>query len=175
MILCSPSLRCRETAKAVASAQDTGSGPGIEIREKDELRTLHLGAWEGLSVRDVRGKPPPQDAEPLQAFWERISGTWKIILREAAEDGGRDILVVADGALFSAFIGHCLGLGPESMGIFRFSPGSISVLDFPDGPLAGPGVVRCTNCTAHLSSGADMVALPPDMGVDDVCGIDGCF
>ena len=83
--------------------------------------------------------------------------------------------MVADGALFSAFLGHCLGLGSESMGMFRFSPGSLSVLDFPNGPLNGPGVVRCTNCTTHLGPGADAVALPLDVALVDVCGIDGCF
>ena len=170
-ILSSPSLRCQETATAIASAQATGP----EVCEREALRSLHLGAWEGLPAREVRGKPPPPDAEPLEAFWERTAGAWRGVLREAAEGGGRDVLVVADGALFSAFLGHCLSLGPESMGMFRFSPGSLSVLDFPDGPLGGPGVVRCTNCTTHLGPGADTVALPADVALDDVCGIDGCF
>ena len=170
-VLSSPSRRCLETAAAIASAQ----ADGPEVCEKKDLRSLHLGAWEGLSAREARSRPPPPDAEPLEAFWERTAGAWRGVLREAAEGGGRDVLVVADGALFSAFLGHCLGLGSESMGMFRFSPGSLSVLDFPNGPLNGPGVVRCTNCTTHLGPGADAVALPLDVALVDVCGIDGCF
>jgi len=175
LILHSPSQRCRETAVAISSAQTDGPGAGVLLREEEGLRTLHLGAWEGLPAKEVKGRQPPGDSEPLEAFWERTARAWRGVLREAAAGGGRDVLVVGDGAVFSAFVGHCLGLGLESLGMFRFSPGSISVLDFPDGPLGGPGVVRCTNSTAHLGPGADMVALPPGTDVQDVCGIDGCF
>lgn len=46
------------------------------------------------------------------------------------------------------------------------------MIDFPDGPKLGGGVLRCANYSAHLGRWAVPVTM------DDwelVCGIDGCF
>jgi probable phosphoglycerate mutase len=59
------------------------------------------------------------------------------------------VVAVGDPAIHIALMGHCLNLTEDWMGSFHLDAGSISVLDFPDGP-TGRGTIRCINYTAHL-------------------------
>ncbi|PHU15789.1 2-carboxy-D-arabinitol-1-phosphatase [Capsicum chinense] len=77
---------------------------------------------------------------------------WKHLLSELSKGSdGQDNIVIAVGhpALHIAMMGHCLNLTKEWLGSFHLNAGSISVIDFPDGP-SGRGVIRCINYTAHL-------------------------
>lgn len=73
------------------------------------------------------------------------------MLKELADEIEQDkiVIVVGDPAIHIALMGHCLNLTKDWMGSFHLDAGSISVIDFPDGP-ASRGVIRCINYTAHL-------------------------
>lgn len=85
------------------------------------------------------------------SLWEQCGKAWKHLLYELSKGSDQENVVIAVGhpALNIAMMGHCLNLTREWLGSFHLDAGSISVIDFPDGP-SGRGVVRCINYTAHL-------------------------
>ncbi|PON75257.1 Histidine phosphatase [Trema orientale] len=87
----------------------------------------------------------------LSAVWDQSEEAWQYLLKELASESEseRVVVVVGDPAINIALMGHCLNLTKDWMGSFHLDAGSISVVDFPDGP-AGRGVIRCINYTAHL-------------------------
>lgn len=87
----------------------------------------------------------------LTALWDQTEKAWKSMLNELSSDReNEDIIVaVADPTVHIALLGHCLKVTKDWMASFHLDAGSISVIDFPDGP-AGRGVIRCINYTAHL-------------------------
>lgn len=89
--------------------------------------------------------------EVMTALWDQSGKTWESILEELSDESEQQKVVVVVGhpAVHIALMGRCLNLTKEWMGSFHLDAGSISVLDFPDGP-GGKGVVRCINYTAHL-------------------------
>lgn len=84
-------------------------------------------------------------------MWEQSERAWQSLLNEVADEAKSEKVVVAVGhpALHIALMGHCLHLTKEWLGSFHLDAGSITVIDFPDGP-NGRGVIRCINYTAHL-------------------------
>lgn len=85
-------------------------------------------------------------------LWDRSGVAWESLVDEVSKGAdGEENVVVAVGhpALNIAVMGHCLNLTKEWLGSFHLDAGSITVVDFPDGP-AGRGVIRCINYTAHL-------------------------
>ena len=87
----------------------------------------------------------------LERLWAQSKDAWQALLNELPDDSESDRVVVAVGhpAIHLALLCRCLDLPMEYMSSFHLDDGSISVIDFPDGP-KGRGVVRCTNYTAHL-------------------------
>lgn len=87
----------------------------------------------------------------LSAVWDQSEGAWQNLLKEldSEDEPERVVVVVGDPATNIALMGHCLNLTKDWMGSFHLDAGSISVIDFPDGP-ARRGVIRCINYTAHL-------------------------
>ncbi|XP_009802341.1 probable 2-carboxy-D-arabinitol-1-phosphatase [Nicotiana sylvestris] len=85
------------------------------------------------------------------SLWDQSGKAWKHLLHELSERSDQESIAIAVGhpALHIAMMGHCLNLTKEWLGSFHLDAGSISVIDFPDGP-SGRGVVRCINYTAHL-------------------------
>uniref|UniRef100_M1AAL0 Phosphoglycerate mutase n=1 Tax=Solanum tuberosum TaxID=4113 RepID=M1AAL0_SOLTU len=85
------------------------------------------------------------------SLWDQSGKSWKHLLYELSKGSDQDNVVIAVGhpALHIAMMGHCLNLTKEWLGSFHLNAGSISVIDFPDGP-SGTGVIRCINYTAHL-------------------------
>lgn len=85
------------------------------------------------------------------SLWDQSGKAWKHLLYELSKGSDQDNVVIAVGhpALHIAMMGHCLNLTKEWLGSFHLNAGSISVIDFPDGP-SGRGVIRCINYTAHL-------------------------
>lgn len=85
------------------------------------------------------------------AVWNQSEKAWQSLLGElsAESEPSKTVVVVGHPAIHIALMGHCLNLTKEWMGSFHLDAGSISVLDFPDGP-SGRGVIRCINYTAHL-------------------------
>ncbi|KAH9699961.1 2-carboxy-d-arabinitol-1-phosphatase-related [Citrus sinensis] len=108
--------------------------------------------------RDTVGVAPFQpgwlkgfEDEVLSTLWNQSGKVWQSLLTEQADEAEPEKVVVVVGhpAAHIALMGHCLNLTKEWMGSFHLDAGSVSVIDFPDGP-AGRGVIRCINYTAHL-------------------------
>ena len=91
---------------------------------------------------------------------------------QADNDGPNNVVVVGHSILTAAMLGHCLGIGEESMSLFKADCGGVTVVDFPREVLPEAGVVQCINYTAHL--GRWSVPITHD-DMDSVCGIEGCF
>lgn len=84
-------------------------------------------------------------------LWYQSEKAWQSLLRELSDEFEPEkiLVVVGHPSLHIALMGHCLNLTKEWMGSFHVDAGSISVVDFPDGPTSR-GVIRCINYTAHL-------------------------
>ncbi len=91
---------------------------------------------------------------------------------QAEGEGPRNVVVVGHSIMTAAMLGHCLGLGQESMALFKADCGGVTVVEFPREVLPEAGVVQCINYTAHL--GRWSVPITND-DMDSVCGIEGCF
>ena len=91
---------------------------------------------------------------------------------QADDEESRNVVVVGHSIITAAMLGHCLGIGEESMRIFKADCGGVTVVDFPREILPEAGVVQCINYTAHL--GRWSVPITHD-DMDSVCGIEGCF
>ena len=87
----------------------------------------------------------------VEALWHKSEKAWQSLLEEVADEEAPEKVVVAvgDPALHIALLGHCLNLTKEWLGSFHLDAGSISIIDFPDGP-SRRGIIRCINYTAHL-------------------------
>ena len=84
-------------------------------------------------------------------LWNQSKKAWGALLEELCADSEpeRNVVAVGNSTLHVALICHCLNLTTEWLGAFHLDSGSITVIDFPDGP-ARQGVIRCINYTAHL-------------------------
>ena len=90
------------------------------------------------------------DDELKVALWDQSAKAWQSLLDEISDESKPEVAVVAgDPAIHIALMAHCLNLTKEWLGAFHLDAGSVSVLDFPDGP-KGRGIIRCINYTAHL-------------------------
>ncbi|MBU4276988.1 MAG: histidine phosphatase family protein [Proteobacteria bacterium] len=107
----SPLSRCQDSARLAA--------PGREIVVETRWQEISLGAWEGLSVEEVRERFPgeyeargedlaghrPQGGESFADVAERI-----VPLLEALADGPSPALVVAHSGVIRAGLCRVLGL-----------------------------------------------------------------
>lgn len=87
----------------------------------------------------------------MSTLWEQSGRAWSSLLTELSNESEKEKIVVAVGhpSVYVAMMGHCLNLTKEWLGSFHLDAGSVSVVDFPDGP-TGRGIIRCINYTAHL-------------------------
>lgn len=87
----------------------------------------------------------------MTTLWNQSGKAWESLLSELSDESEPEKIVVVVGhpALNIALMARCLNVGKEWMGSFHVDAGSISVIDFPDGP-SGRGIIRCINYTAHL-------------------------
>lgn len=105
--LCSPALRCRQTASAA----------GLEATEDPALAECDFGAWAGRTLADVHEREPdasrawmtdpdarPHGGESLAAFAHRIAG-W---LDCQAHGDGRTVAITHGGVIRAAVV-HALG------------------------------------------------------------------
>lgn len=128
-------------------------------KQHNKYPYLNLSLSNALVVQDLTGSQPLKSGwlrayedEITGALWDQSGVAWKSLLdEELKEETESEYVVVAVGhpALHIGMMGHCLNLTKEWLGSFHLDAGSISVVDFPDGP-TGRGVIRCINYTAHL-------------------------
>ncbi|KAK4409053.1 2-carboxy-D-arabinitol-1-phosphatase [Sesamum angolense] len=161
-IVSSNAIASVETATAISRVQEAADCLGadcvpryVEIKQLADLDVESIlkqtkddsTRFQPLQSGWLRG----YEDEITRALWDRSGVAWKCLLDELSKGSEPQNVVVAVGhpALHIAMMGHCLNLTKECLGSFHLDAGSISVVDFPDGP-SGRGVIRCINYTAHL-------------------------
>ncbi|OVA04652.1 Histidine phosphatase superfamily [Macleaya cordata] len=161
-VISSPRIASTDTAMAISKVQEAADCLGADcvprFVEMKQLKDLEVEPILQQSKKDATESSLLQPGW-LNSFedgirteiWSQSEKTWKSLLDDLSEESEveRNLVVVGHPAVHIALIGHCLNLTKEWMGSFHLNAGSISVIDFPDGP-AGRGVVRCVNYTAHL-------------------------
>nr|XP_034606702.1 2-carboxy-D-arabinitol-1-phosphatase-like isoform X4 [Setaria viridis]TKV99232.1 hypothetical protein SEVIR_8G031000v2 [Setaria viridis] len=103
------------------------------------------------------------ESKTLERLWAQFKDAWQASLNELPDDSESDRVAVAVGhvGIHLTLICRCLDLPMEYVSSFHLDNGRISVIDFPDGP-KGRGIVRCTNCTAHLGRWSMPITRPTE-------------
>ncbi|XP_072067118.1 2-carboxy-D-arabinitol-1-phosphatase isoform X2 [Arachis hypogaea] len=160
-IISSPNKACFETAMTISKVQEAADCLGADCVpryvELKQIGNLDVETIFQQSKMDLSNFPPIQpgwlnriDDGLRTTLWDQSGKAWQSLLDEISDESSEGVLVaVAHPAIHIALMGHCLNLTKEWLGSFHLDEGSVSVLDFPDGP-KGRGVIRCINYTAHL-------------------------
>ncbi|TXG73682.1 hypothetical protein EZV62_002261 [Acer yangbiense] len=141
-IVSSPENACIETAKAISRVQEAADCLGADcVPRYDKLEVAPFQPGWLTRLED----------EVLSKLWNQSAKAWQSLLTELSDESEPEkiVVVVCHPAVHIALMGHCLNLSKEWMGSFHLDAGSISIIDFPDGPSSG-GIIRCINYTAHL-------------------------
>jgi len=119
-IVTSPLVRCSAFAHALAEQAN------IPIREDDRLMEVGFGAWEGKTPDQLRSEDAdqlrrffhdpvsarPVDAEPLQAFLERVQQGFHEILSESKD---KSVLIVAHAGVIRGVVVQVLKMPMDAM------------------------------------------------------------
>jgi len=130
-VLCSPALRCRETASAA----------GLAATEDPPLAECDFGAWAGRTLADVHEREPdavrawmtdpeacPHDGESLASFARRVAG-W--LDGQAVGDGST--VAITHGGVVKAAVVHALGAPLDAFWRIDAGPLAITELHAHDG------------------------------------------
>ncbi len=161
----SPMLRPKETAELILEHH-----PGVELNTEDNLREIGHGLWEGKLESEIQGeygelleqwKVKPEivqmpEGENLQQVWDRAKVAWASIVKTYS-DSDRPLtgIVVAHDAINKAILSSLFDLGPEHFWNFKQGNGSVSVIDYPNGPDGKP-VLQTSNVTRHLNENGEL-------------------
>uniref|UniRef100_A0A2N9FKR7 2-carboxy-D-arabinitol-1-phosphatase n=1 Tax=Fagus sylvatica TaxID=28930 RepID=A0A2N9FKR7_FAGSY len=171
-IISSPKKACFETAMAISRVQEAADCLGadcvpryvemklikyldVESILQQSNRARYLNYRVLLDATEVSALPPgwlnKYEDSITSVVWNQSEKAWQSLLSELSDESepAKTVVVVGHPAIHIALMGHCLNLTKEWMGLFHLDAGSISVIDFPDGPTER-GVIRCINYTAHL-------------------------
>ncbi|XP_037421431.1 2-carboxy-D-arabinitol-1-phosphatase isoform X1 [Triticum dicoccoides] len=161
-IICSPQVAAVDTATAICEVQEAADCLGADcvpryVEMKNllglEIDDAFLTKQKSLEQIVQSGWMGGMEHQKLKTLWAQSEDAWQALVNELPEDDGAesDQVVVAIGhpAIHLGLLCRCLNLTMDYMPSFHLDDGSISVIDFPDGPKGG-GIVRCTNYTAHL-------------------------
>jgi probable phosphoglycerate mutase len=137
-VYCSPMARTVQTASILASPRQ------LPLIQKDGLREIHHGHWEGMRRVDVESQFPeeyaaweedpftfaPQDGE---AGVNVIARALPIVRQIVLEHRGQNILVVSHKATLRLTISTLLGFDPRGYrDRLDQAPACLNVLDFKD-------------------------------------------
>lgn len=161
-IISSTKIASAETANTICRVQEAADCLGADCIpryvEMKQIQDLDVEQILKKSKKDAVGSQPLKpgwlngyESEITTSLWGQSGKAWRFLLDELAKGSEQENVIVAVGhpALHITMLGHCLNLTEEWMGTFHLDAGSISVVDFPEGP-TGRGTVRCINYTAHL-------------------------
>jgi alpha-ribazole phosphatase/probable phosphoglycerate mutase len=120
----------------------------VPLHALPELREMHFGDWEGLSLKEIRKRFPdelekrktdlvnyqnPGDGESVGHLSVRVMNCFESIL---ADHLGNDILLVGHGAVNRVIICHALDLDLGQMFKIHQDYGCLNMIDyFPDSTL----------------------------------------
>ncbi|AQK57377.1 putative 2-carboxy-D-arabinitol-1-phosphatase [Zea mays] len=164
-IVCSPQVAAVDAATIICEVQEAADCLGADCvpRYVETKRLIELEIEDAFQAKqkrfgDIGGGGT--EYKSLERVWARSEDAWQALLRELPDDTSERVVVaVGHPAIHLALICRCLGLPMEYLSSFHLDEGSVSVIDFPDGP-RGRGVVRCTNYTAHLGRWAIPITRP---------------
>jgi len=135
--LCSPMLRCRDTARAVLEPG------GIDLEIDPDLREIDFGQWEGKGFDEIARTSPDRvrrwvafdndfafpGGERIGDFLERT----RRIAQRVSEDPAPTILLCTHGGVIRILICHLLKLKPWQYILFRVRPASLTTIELFDG------------------------------------------
>jgi probable phosphoglycerate mutase len=150
-VVSSPATRAKQTARAVADALN------LSVRVEYDLHEMDFGAWEGLTMAEVRDRWPreldawladaavaPPEGESRQAAAARACRARDRLLERYRR---RTVLVVTHVTPIKALICDALAAPLDAMFRMELSPASLSaVAYFADGVAS----VRLVNDTSHV-------------------------
>ncbi len=124
ILACSPRLRARQTAAAMAAAW------GIPVRSIAQFAERHVGVYEGLTREEAQAAYPalweqditrqwdraPTGGESIEAVFARVSEGLSLLHRDHA---GRNVVLVAHG--FVARVIRAIVTGMSWQEFFRYS------------------------------------------------------
>ena len=164
MLYSSTATRAVETAKYVSKAL------GLDILEDKRLREIDLGAWRGMSYREVAERFPAEWSMWMRrekdfhfGGGESFSDTERRLvsaIEEAAQQGsGRQVAVITSQTAMGLYLANVLGfqliemprLGVDNAGITRIRPFQMP----PNRDNGSPGMILSFNDTAHLEGMPD--------------------
>jgi len=159
MLLSSTSTRATETANYVSEAV------GLEIQEDERLREIDLGAWVGLSRREVAERYPEEWAafrrrdpdfhygsgESLAEMQRRMVSTIEEVTKQCF---GQRVVVISSQGAIRVYLAYVLGLplgersrlGVDNAGITRVR----SFQTRPNRVGSLPGILLSLNDKSHL-------------------------
>ncbi|MBE3587157.1 MAG: alpha-ribazole phosphatase [Thermoanaerobacteraceae bacterium] len=145
--------------RAVETARILAAPHGLEVRQVPALREIHFGAWEGLTVNEIRARY----ASEIQKWWDgplntRIPGGETLAevvervtrtVRELVEKhAGEQVLVVSHGGAIRSLIGTVLGIDLNQYWRLRLENACLNILEFPTWER---GILCLFNDCSHLS------------------------
>ncbi|MDG4765050.1 bifunctional RNase H/acid phosphatase [Solwaraspora sp. WMMD406] len=152
-IVCSPLVRCVDTARAIAA--EVGHPT---VRTEADLIECDFGDWEGRTFAEVRERWPAELtswlastelAPPGGESFAQVAGRVRRVVRELlGAYRGKTVVVVSHVSPLKIILRDALGAGDALLHRLYLDPTGISVIDtWPDGGVA----VRTVNDTAHLA------------------------
>ncbi|WOL02269.1 2-carboxy-D-arabinitol-1-phosphatase-like [Canna indica] len=158
-IICSPRVASVDTAISISEVQEAADCLGADCVPRYVKMKKMVDLEVEPTFQQAQKSPACSlvvqpgwldgfDYQKLTDVWKQTQKAWHSLLDELSSEE-RNLVVVGHPTLHISLLAHCLNLTMEWMGSFHLDDGSVSVIDFPDGP-AGRGVVRCINYSAHL-------------------------
>jgi alpha-ribazole phosphatase len=147
--LCSPMLRCVQTAEIVRK------NATMKLDFVSGLREVDFGRWENLSFEEIQ-KSDPERLDRWAAFDRQFSfpggeclgdflARVRRVARQIVSAPHQTILVVTHGGVIRALLCHFLGLHPRRYVLFDVRPASLAVIDvFATGKGVLAGLVPCS-------------------------------
>ena len=134
--------------RSALSARYVARYHDVRVYSLPELREIYFGDWEGMNMQEIREGFPkelekrqedlvnftgPGGGESVRKFSQRISNCFERIL---SEQKGRDIAIVAHGAVNRIILCNALGLDLSRMFNIQQDYGCLNIIDyFPDSTL----------------------------------------
>jgi len=143
--LCSPLMRCIQTAECIS---------GVRFEINPDLREIDFGSWEGRTFEEIQQSDPAAvdrwaafdpdfsfpGGERIADFSARVRSVADALVARPEET----ILAITHAGIIRALICHFLGLHPRQYVLFNVDYASLTVLDLFDGRgvLAGLNIRR---------------------------------
>ncbi|MCD6296590.1 MAG: alpha-ribazole phosphatase [Deltaproteobacteria bacterium] len=134
--------------RSAISARQIARYHDVPFHSLPELREMFFGDWEGMNMQEIRKGFPeelkkrqedlvnfkgPGDGESVHQFSERISNCFEHI---TSEQQGKNIVIVAHGAVNRIILCNALGLDLARMFNIQQDYGCLNIIDyFPDSTL----------------------------------------